>query len=154
MANTTKKRTTEPEKEIAATLADYPDPMSRTDFRKACHIGTRTSIYLLQSGLVPCHNTGKRTRCYRTAKADVTDYLRRRAAAPARYTPPSGWYKNYPNHKPPENALVRRLDLTGPRRKKLRSRLAKQLAKAPDVLTLQQICDITEIGRASCRERV
>ena len=83
MANTTKKRTTEPEKEIAATLADYPDPMSRTDFRKACHIGTRTSIYLLQSGLVPCHNTGKRTRCYRTAKADVTDYLRRRAAAPA-----------------------------------------------------------------------
>lgn len=47
MANTTKKRTTELEKEIAATLAACPDPMSRTDFRKACHIGTRTSIYLL-----------------------------------------------------------------------------------------------------------
>ena len=121
MANTTQKRATELEKEIAAALAAYPDPMSRTDFRKACHIGTRTSIYLLQSGLVPCHNTGKSTRCYRIAKADVADYLRRRAADPARYTPPSGWYKNYPNHKPPENALVRRLDLTGPRRKKLRS---------------------------------
>lgn len=147
MANTTQKRTTELEKEIAATLAAYPDPMSRTDFRKACHIGTRTSIYLLQSGLVPCYNTGKRTRCYQIAKADVADYLRRRAADPARYTPPSGWYKNYPNHKPPENALVRRLELTGPRRKKLRSRLAKQLAKAPDVLTLQQICDITGYNR-------
>ena len=147
MANTTQKRATELEKEIAAALAAYPDPMSRTDFRKACHIGTRTSIYLLQSGLVPCHNTGKRTRCYRIAKADVADYLRRRAADPARYTPPSGWYKNYPNHKPPENALIRRLDLTGPRRKKLRSRLAKQLAKAPDVLTLQQICDITGYNR-------
>ena len=147
MANTTQKRATELEKEIAAALAAYPDPMSRTDFRKACHIGTRTSIYLLQSGLVPCHNTGKHTRCYRIAKADVADYLRRRAAAPVRYTPPSGWYKNYPNHKPPENALIRRLDLTGPRRKKLRSRLAKQLAKAPDVLTLQQICDITGYNR-------
>ena len=45
------------------------------------------------------------------------------------------------------NALVRRLDLTGPRRKKLRSRLAKQLAKAPDVLALQQICDITGYNR-------
>ena len=110
MANTTKKRATELEKEIAAALAACPDPMSRNDFRKACHIGTRTSIYLLQSGLVPCHSTGKRTRCYRIAKADVADYLRRRAADPARYTPPSGWYKNYPNHKPPENALVRRLD--------------------------------------------
>ena len=109
------------ERQIQDLLATYPDPMGRTDFRKACRIGTRTSIYLLQIGLVPCENTGKQTRCYKIAKADVADYLRRRAADPARYTPPSGWYKNYPNHKPPENALVRRLDLTGLRRKKLRS---------------------------------
>lgn len=49
MVNTTKKRTTELEKGIAAALAAYlaayPDPMSRTDFRKACHISTRISIY-------------------------------------------------------------------------------------------------------------
>ena len=137
MANTTQKRTTELEKEIAAALAAYPDPMSRTDFRKVCHIGTRTSIYLLQSGLVPCHNTGKRTRCYRIAKADVADYLRRRAADPARYTPPSGWYKNYPNHKPPENALVRRLELTGPRRKKLRTTF-----RVPKVWLLDFLCSV------------
>src|SRR5699024_1114295 len=36
-------------KEIDALLAPYPDPMSRNDFRIACHIGTRTSLYLLQS---------------------------------------------------------------------------------------------------------
>lgn len=40
--------------EIDALLAPYPDPMSRNAFRIACHIGTRTSLYLLQSGLVPC----------------------------------------------------------------------------------------------------
>ena len=147
MANIAKSRWAELEQEIQTALAACPDPMSRTDFRKACHIGTRTSLYLLQSGLVPCHNTGKRTRCYQIAKADVADYLRRRAADPARYTPPSGWYKNYPHHKPPENALLRRLDLTGARRQKLRSRLAKQLAKAPDVLTVRQICDITGYDR-------
>lgn len=147
MANIAKSRRAELEQEIQTALAACPDPMSRTDFRKACHIGTRTSLYLLRSGLVPCHNTGKRTRCYQIAKADVADYLRRRAADPARYTPPSGWYKNYPHHKPPENALLRRLDLTGARRQKLRSRLAKQLAKAPDVLTVRQICDITGYDR-------
>ena len=49
------------EREIQDLLAPYPDPMGRTDFRKACRIGTRTSIYLLQSGLVPCENTGKQT---------------------------------------------------------------------------------------------
>ena len=74
-------------------------------FRKACRIGTRTSIYLLQSGLVPCENTGKQTRCYKIAKSDVAAYLRRRLAEPAYYTPPSGWYKNYPNHKPPAFGL-------------------------------------------------
>ena len=93
------------EREIQDLLAPYPDPMGRTDFRKACRIGTRTSIYLLQSGLVPCENTGKQTRCYKIAKADVTTYLRRRLAEPEYYTPPSGWYKNYPNHKPPAFGL-------------------------------------------------
>ncbi len=61
-------------KEIDALLAPYPDSMSRNDFRIACHIGTRTSLYLLLSGLVPCIHTGKRTRCYKIAKADVAAY--------------------------------------------------------------------------------
>lgn len=37
---------------IEEILTPYPDPMSRNDFRIVCHIGTRTSLYLLQSGLV------------------------------------------------------------------------------------------------------
>ena len=41
---------------IEEILTPYPDPMSRNDFRIVCHIGTRTSLYLLQSGLVPCKN--------------------------------------------------------------------------------------------------
>ena len=93
------------DREIQDLLAPYPDPMGRTDFRKACRIGTRTSLYLLQSGLVPCENTGKQTRCYKIAKSDVAAYLRRRLAEPTYYTPPSGWYKNYPNHKPPAFGL-------------------------------------------------
>ena len=48
---------------IEEILTPYPDPMSRNDFRIVCHIGTRTSLYLLQSGLVPCKNNGKKTRC-------------------------------------------------------------------------------------------
>ena len=96
--------------EIDALLAPYPDPMSRNDFRIACHIGTRTSLYLLQSGLVPCLHTGKRTRCYKIAKADVAAYLRRRLTEPEYYAPPSGWYKNYPQRKPPAVSLTRTLD--------------------------------------------
>ena len=118
------------EREIQDLLAPYPDPMGRTDFRKACRIGTRTSIYLLQSGLVPCENTGKQTRCYKIAKADVAAYLRRRLAEPAYYTPPSGWYKNYPAHKPPAFGLNGALLLT-------------DAARQPDVLDARQIAQVT-----------
>ena len=66
---------------IEEILTPYPDPMSRNDFRIVCHIGTRTSLYLLQSGLVPCKNNGKKTRCYKIAKKDVAEYLYRRPDA-------------------------------------------------------------------------
>ena len=72
---------------IEEILTPYPDPMSRNDFRIACHIGTRTSLYLLQSGLVPCKNNGKKTRCYKIAKKDVAEYLYRRESDPMRYPP-------------------------------------------------------------------
>ena len=44
---------------IKEILTPYPDPMSRNDFRIVCHIGTRTSLYLLQSGLVPLQKQRK-----------------------------------------------------------------------------------------------
>ena len=127
------------EREIQDLLAPYPDPMGRTDFRKACRIGTRTSIYLLQSGLVPCENTGKQTRCYKIAKSDVAAYLRRRLAEPACYTPPSGWYKNYPNHKPPAFSLNGALLLTDAVRQRVRRWYERLLARQPDVLDARQI---------------
>ena len=125
--------------EIDALLAPYPDPMSRNDFRIACRIGTRTSLYLLQSGLVPCIHTGKRTRCYKIAKANVATYLRRRLTEPEYYAPPSGWYKNYPQRKPPAVSLTRTLDYEIVSRLLLRRHLEQQLADAPDVLTVEQI---------------
>ena len=98
---------------IEEILTPYPDPMSRNDFRIVCHIGTRTSLYLLQSGLVPCKNNGKKTRCYKIAKKDVAEYLYRRESDPMRYTPPSGWYYNYPKHKKPAASLERKLNYKG-----------------------------------------
>ena len=131
------------ERQIQDLLAPYPDPMGRTDFRKACRIGTRTSIYLLQSGLVPCENTGKQTRCYKIAKADVAAYLRRRLAEPEYYTPPSGWYKNYPAHKPPAFGLHDARLLTDATRRRVRRWYENLLARQPDVLDAHQIAQVT-----------
>ena len=131
------------EREIQDLLAPYPDPMGRTDFRKACRIGTRTSIYLLQSGLVPCENTGKQTRCYMITKADVAAYLRRRLTEPEYYIPPNGWYKNYPNHKPPAFDLNGALLLTDAVRQRVRRWYENLLARQSDVLDARQIARVT-----------
>lgn len=131
------------EKQIAAQLAGYPDPMSRTDLRRACRIGTRTSLYLLQSGLVPCTHTGKKTRCYKIAKAYVAAYLRCREREPEYYTAPSGWYKNYPGHKPPARPLVQSINYEIVSRLLIRRCFEEQLAGSPDVLTAAQIARLT-----------
>ena len=131
------------ERQIAEQLAGYPDPMSRTDFRIACKIGTRTSLYLLQSGLVPCTHTGKKTRCYKIAKADVAEYLRRRGYDPHRYAAPSGWYKNYPDHKPPATSVVNSINYGIVSRLLIRQYFEEQLSDAPDVLTVAQIAQVT-----------
>ena len=147
------------EREIQYLLAPYPDPMGRTDFRKACHIGTRTSIYLLESGLVPCENNGKKTRCYKIAKADVAAYLLRRLTEPEYYTPPSDWYKNYPQRKPPATSLIYSLNYAAISQQKLHSYLKKMTKGYPDVLTVSQIAQITgyqvhTVSRWCTEERV
>ena len=128
---------------IEEILTPYPDPMSRNDFRIVCHIGTRTSLYLLQSGLVPCKNNGKKTRCYKIAKKDVAEYLYSRESDPMRYTPPSGWYYNYPKHKKPAASLERKLNYTGEERLLAKEWYEQQLANYPDVLTVAQVCEVT-----------
>ncbi len=98
---------------------------------------------LLQSGLVPCTHTGKKTRCYKIAKADVAEYLRRREREPEYYTAPSGWYKNYPGHKPPARPLVQSINCEIVSRLLIRRCFEEQLAGSPDVLTAAQIARLT-----------
>lgn len=127
---------------IEKILTPYPDPMSRNDFRIVCHIGTRTSLYLLQSGLVPCKNNGKKTRCYKIAKKDVAEYLYRRESDPMHYTPPSGWYYNCPKHKKPATSLDRQLNYEIVDRLLVRQWYEKLLDRSPDVLTAEQVGEV------------
>ena len=42
-------------------LNQYPETVQKEQFRIICHISKRTARYLLQSGLVPCVQSGKKT---------------------------------------------------------------------------------------------
>ena len=66
---------------------------------------------------------------------------------PMRYTPPSGWYYNYPKHKKPASSLERKLNYKGEERLLAKEWYEQQLANYPDVLTVAQVCEVTGYQR-------
>ena len=68
MGTKAKKKNDFLDEKITQALAPYPDPMCRSEFREACHIGTRIALYLLHSGLIPFVRSGKKTQPYQIAK--------------------------------------------------------------------------------------
>ena len=56
----------------------YPAYISLDQLYKICNIAKRSAAYLLEHGIVPCEDTGKKTWRYRIALDDVIVYLRRR----------------------------------------------------------------------------
>ena len=66
-------------------LDRYTDVLTKEQMRVVCHISKRKAAYLLQAGLIPCINTGKKTHTYLIRKSDVANYLRDREANPDRY---------------------------------------------------------------------
>ena len=55
-------------------LKQYPETVQKEQFRIMCHISKRTARYLLQAGLVPCVQSGKKTRNYTIKVKDIVRY--------------------------------------------------------------------------------
>ena len=64
-------------------LEEYPNGMTKDQFYRVARINKQHAKYLLDSGLVPCINTGKKTRKYHIATHDVITYLSDREDNPA-----------------------------------------------------------------------
>ena len=69
----------------------FPRTMSKDQFYQVAHISKATALYLLQSGLVPCKDSGKKTRRYTIKTTDVIAYLQDRILYPAKYAVSAGW---------------------------------------------------------------
>lgn len=74
-------------------LEEYPDTMTKDQFYRIAHISKRHAKYLLDSGLVPCHDTGKKTRRYTIQTRDVIIFLCDREDNPEKYKAPTGLYR-------------------------------------------------------------
>lgn len=59
---------------------DFPETISMEQFYKMAHISKRKAKWLLENGIVPCEDNGKRTRRFQIRLADAIAFLDRQAA--------------------------------------------------------------------------
>ncbi len=69
-------------------LKEYPAVISKDQFYRICSISKKTAKHLLDNGLVPCIDSGKKTRKYKIEMVDVIQYLEERDVDPDKFTAP------------------------------------------------------------------
>ena len=116
-------------------LEKYPEHISKEQLYKICHISKRTALYLLESRLIPCTNSGKQTRKYSVVTQDVVDYLIRRDKEPERYLAPRGWYQ-----RKSKNDFIH---LSPELNRKMRYYFEQLMEPYPDVLSVKHVVEIT-----------
>ena len=63
-------------------LDKYPEYITKEQLYQICHISKKSAQNLLESGEIPCIDSGRKTHRFLIATADVVDYLQRRESAP------------------------------------------------------------------------
>lgn len=122
-------------------LQQYPEYMTKDQMYKVCHISKKTCLFLLENGLVPCIDSGKKTRRFKIETNAVIHYLEDRELRPELYRPPEGFYKKKQSDL--NRALTKDDSLI------MRQFYEAALKHYPDVLTTKQISEFTGYGKSS-----
>lgn len=117
-------------------LDTYPETITKEQLYKLCHVSKKTAQHYLVNGIIPCVNTGKKTRQYIIRTADVVNFLELRDRDPEACLAPLGWYK--------QNATAYSPRVHSPAmQRKLKNALESILQNYPDVLTSAQVAEVT-----------
>ena len=122
---------TRQEKYVLWLRKEYPEIMSKEQFYKAAHIAKSTARWLLETHLVPCIDTGKKTHRFIIKTEDVIAYLKDREVHPRKYEPAfrRGRRPGYAN----KDTFI---SMSAERRKCLRRHFEDHLKNCPDLITV------------------
>ena len=122
-----------------AILLQYPAIISKEQLYKICRISKRTASFLLESGAIPCRSSGKKTRKYIIATADVIAFLRKRDAEPGYYT---ALIKR--------NRFVKENGCASPdAAEKMLLHYTERLTDYPDLLSIEEVSDAVGVSRST-----
>lgn len=121
--------------EIEAIKATYPKIVTKDQVYRICHISKKTALYLLESGLIPCEDSGKKTRRFRVKLEDVITYLQNREINPLAYKPPVNYYQGttYPH------GMHKRIFISPSQEENARLFFEKKLRQYKEVMTTAEV---------------
>lgn len=111
-------------------LEEYPSTISMDQLYKICHVSKRKAKWLLEHGVIPCKDSGKKTRRFTIKTVDVVQYLKKLEAGEINTTPPSGTFSSHRPKRKISNVRVNTIIFT--------TFLKKQWIAEPDAMTVEQ----------------
>ena len=122
---------------------EYPEIVSKEQLYKICHISKRKASYLLENGLIPCHNSGKMTRKYAIALKDVAAFIDARKTNPMRFDMP-------PLLRTKRKSTYNRIQFeSNDFFCALRDFYTDKLIANDDLLSVSDVCEQTGYGRST-----
>ena len=59
-------------RDYSALLMEYPEVISKEQVYRICHISKRKATWLLENGIIPCKDSGKKTRRFQVRTIALT----------------------------------------------------------------------------------
>lgn len=112
----------------------YPETISKDQLYRICRISKRKARWLLENRIIPCVDSGKRTRRFRVRLEDVITFLEQRDAGLLQEEIPAGIFSSGPH----SSAQPRQTLDSGA----LCAFLLERWVDAPDMLTAQQAASL------------
>lgn len=128
-------------------LRSYPPVITLEQLYQICHISKRKAKWLLETGRIPCQDSGKKTRRFKIRTEDVVAYLIDKASNTEKYRAPVGMFNSSKNSRLLQdvNMQTRRFAVDANNYHIHISNLWRDL---PDVLTVSDIQECTGLNRA------
>ena len=111
---------------------NYPPVLSGDQLCRVCHISKRKAKWLLENGVIPYEDTGRKTHRYLIRLEDAIRYLKKKDRSPDAFIEPKGIFSSRPpTFTPLCDAEAARSLLTG------------LWAQEPDALTTERAVELT-----------
>jgi hypothetical protein len=126
----------------------YPETVSKDQLYVICRIAKRTAKYLLDNGIIPCVDTGKKTRRYRIQLEDIITYLKERESS-GNSRVPRGAVSSRKSNMPKGSRFTFAQEIQRGQENEVREYFEYIFADFPDVLSSYEVSELTGLSRSA-----